>query len=400
MKVVLINTVYPSGSTGKIVQVLNDYYKLCGHETVVIYGQGQESGGTYHKVASWPYIKLQALRCRITGIMYGGCFLSTAKAIRIVRKEKPDVVHLHCLNSNFINIFMLVSWLKKHKINTVVTNHAEFLYTGNCGYALDCTKYQTGCGNCPRLRKETKSWFRDGTHRSWMKMKRSFENFNTSIVANVSPWSYSRSSESKILGDLENTTVMNGVDTSVFTYRKRTSSEPEKIIFHATSHFSDDPKDIKGGKYLIELAKRFEGQNVKFLVAGKCEGSISVPPNMILLGHISDQTQLARLYSDADLVVLTSKKETYSMITAESLCCGTPVVGFRAGGPEQIAIPEYSEFVEYGDMDALYAAVMRFLDSGFKKDEISEAARKKYSNEKMADDYLKVYEKCIKRKGI
>ena len=39
------------------------------------------------------------------------------------------------------------------------------------------------------------------------------------------------------------------------------------------------------------------------------------------------------------------------MVTAESLCCGTPVVGFKAGAPEQIAIKEFSEFVEYGDLN-------------------------------------------------
>ncbi len=34
------------------------------------------------------------------------------------------------------------------------------------------------------------------------------------------------------------------------------------------------------------------------------------------------------------------------MVTAESLCCGTPVVGFTAGGPESIAIDAFSNFVE------------------------------------------------------
>ena len=83
------------------------------------------------------------------------------------------------------------------------------------------------------------------------------------------------------------------------------------------------------------------------------------------------------------------------MITAESLCCGTPVVGFRAGAPERITIPQFSEFVEQGDVDALYDSVKKILETGFNKEEISSVALQKYSNEKMADDYLKVYEKCL-----
>ena len=41
------------------------------------------------------------------------------------------------------------------------------------------------------------------------------------------------------------------------------------------------------------------------------------------------------------------------MVTAESLCCGTPVVGFKAGGPESIAIEQYSHFVEQGNINAI-----------------------------------------------
>lgn len=51
------------------------------------------------------------------------------------------------------------------------------------------------------------------------------------------------------------------------------------------------------------------------------------------------------------------------MVTAESLCCGTPVVGFKAGAPEQIAIKEFSEFVEYGDLNSLYNKMLVILDT-------------------------------------
>lgn len=71
---------------------------------------------------------------------------------------------------------------------------------------------------------------------------------------------------------------------------------------------------------------------------------------------------LAAWYSAADAALLTSHRETFSLVTAESLCCGTPVVGFRAGGPESIAPPSCCKFVEYGDLDALEPA----LRSGWK----------------------------------
>ena len=396
MKIVLINTSYPMGSTGKIVQSLESRYNALGIDTIVLYGHGGKSTDKRIKIAGDIYMKLQALRNRITGIMYGGCYLSTQKAINMIRKEKPDIVHLHCLNSNFINIYRLVTWLKNNNIRTVLTNHAEFMYTANCGHAYECTKYQSGCVGCPRPKLVTKAWFRDGTHRSWVKMKKAFSGFSRLIVTNVSPWVTERASASTMLKEFEHVTVLNGVDASVFHYRGNYKKNEKKTVLHVTAKFSDDPNDLKGGRYLIELAKRFEGQNVRFVVAGKHTENIDIPSNMVLLGNISDQNELAMLYSQADAVVLTSKRETFSMITAESLCCGTPVAGFCAGAPERITIERFSEFVSHGDVEVLYDATKRILASDFSKEEISGAAVQKYSNKKMADDYLKVYEKCKK----
>ena len=131
---------------------------------------------------------------------------------------------------------------------------------------------------------------------------------------------------------------------------------------------------------------------MKVIVAGPYPEDIQVAENVILLGKVSDQAELAKYYSLADVTLLASKKETFSMVTAESLACGTPVVGFQAGGPEQIAIPEYSSFVNYGDMDALIKTVEMFLGREFEGITISNAAREKYSKEKMTESYLKIYE--------
>ena len=150
MKVLQVNCVYQKGSTGKIVYDIHRVLQDEQIESVVCYGRGEKIDGAY-KTCSELYAKCNNLRSRLTGLMYGGCYLSTAKLIRIIRKEQPDVVHLHCINGYFVNIYRLITWLKKNKIRTVLTLHAEFMHTGNCGYSVDCEQWKTGCKKMPPL---------------------------------------------------------------------------------------------------------------------------------------------------------------------------------------------------------------------------------------------------------
>lgn len=401
MKILQINNVYGSGSTGKLTQVLHKKLQEDGLDSIVLYGRGQTAHEeNVYRICSNAYGKANSIASRITGIRYGGCRQSTNRIIRLIRKEKPDIVHLQCINGNFVNIYKLITWLKESEIPTVLTLHAEFMYTANCGHAFDCEQWKTGCGQCPQLFKATKSLFFDRTHESYLKMAQAFSGFDEKLkIVSVSPWLKERAESSPILSGKNHCVILNGVDTEVFQRRETAALAKNhnvnhiKVIFHATAMFRDEQDDTKGGWYLLQLAKRMLQLPVLFVVAGKYEVSGDLPDNVILLGEIRDQIRLAQYYCLADLTVLTSKRETYSMVCAESLCCGTPVVGFCAGGPEMIALPRYSSFVPNGDLDALEAQVRQWI---MKKNEstsrqIAKAAQAVYDKEIMIRQYEQLY---------
>ena len=402
MKILQVNCVYRKGSTGKIVYDIHTELLHQGLKSVVCYGRGEKvTGNNVYKTCSEWYSKLNNLWSRVTGVMYGGLFLSTLKLIRIIEREKPDIVHLHCINGYFVNIYKILGYLNKHKIKTILSLHAEFMYTANCGHSIECERWKTGCGHCPRLRQETKSFFIDGTHRSWVLMKRAFEGFgNRLVVTSVSPWLENRAKQSPILMEAKHLTVMNGLDTSVFhLYDKakcrRQFNIPlnQKMVFHATATFSTEKQSLKGGWYVCQLAKIMP--HFLFVIAGPYAEGLLVPKNVRLLGCIANQTDLAKLYASADVTVITSKRETFSMVTAESLCCGTPVVGFKAGAPEEIALHEYSSFVEYGDVEGCKDKLCDFMEKDWNRNDIERKAHMKYSRELMTNKYISIYKSMI-----
>lgn len=391
---------YPKGSTGKLTQILHEGLKKRNFESAVLYGRGKKIDAPYiHYVCGDIRGKLNHALSRVTGLMYGGCYASTQKIKKIIRKQQPDVVHLQCINGYFVNIYNLVDWLKKSGIAVVVTLHAEFMYTANCSYSYDCDGWLEGCTNCKRCRQETESIFFNNTAKSFEKMRKSFEGFNDSLaIVSVSPWLLERAKRSVILKDKRHLCIYNGVDTEVFcryeddSLKKELCPNGEKMIFHATAYFSDDVDDRKGGVWLLRLAQQMKDENVRFVVAGDYSVKQPLPDNVVLLGKIADQHKLAKLYSAADVTLMLSKKETFSMVVAESLCCGTPIVGFEAGAPEQISIPQYSDFYQQGDLDGVRSGVEKWLfDCGVSKEDIARKAKEVYSTEKMVEDYIELY---------
>lgn len=403
MKILQINCVYKVGSTGKIVDSIGDVLRKEGHEVLTCYGIGASHYDDYsQKICSNIEHKANALWARISGIPYGGWHLSNNKFIGIVKQYHPDVVHVHCVNAFTINVYRLLKYLACNGIKTVVTLHAEFFHTGSCGHAYDCEKWKKSCHHCTVYRQETTSWFFDRSYAAWKKMFKAFQYFNPNniTITAVSPWLTERAKQSAILGRFNIVYVPNGVNTEVFHLRANMGlidREPyHKVVLFVTPCFSLGETDLKGGRFVPIMAKLHP--DYKFIiVASRNEGNIGdMPANVQLWGRAKTQDELAQLYSEADATILFSKRETFSMVTVESLCCGTPVIGFKAGGPESIALQDYSSFVEYGNIQTLSDTLNHCLNTTYNKSEISERAIVSYSEENMGHSYLNTYDNLLK----
>lgn len=408
MKILLVNTVVGVGSTGKIISDISSGLHGCHIDNVVAYARAAHAKATSSAVRLAPgYIFiLQSLLSKITGLSYCCSTYSTHNLFALIRKENPDIVNLHCVNGNTLNLAQTIRYLKENHIKTVLSIHAEFPYTGGCGHALDCDLWQTGCYQCPQFHQPGSqlpvSYFFDRTAEQWKLMENAYHDFEELVVTCVSPWLEERARKSPFFQGREVVTVMNGLNTDIFHPRHfehlihRHQLNNKKIILHVTPNFYSS---IKGGQYVLKIAHRLqkERDDVRMVICGYNGNGEDLPENVIPIRFTRNQEELAEYYSMANLTLLTSLKETFSMVCAESLCCGTPIVGFKAGGPESISIGQYSEFVDFGDVDALYDSVLRWLDKP-RNSSIGNTACQLYSIAAMTENYKKVFEHLIQTK--
>jgi glycosyltransferase involved in cell wall biosynthesis len=151
---------------------------------------------------------------------------------------------------------------------------------------------------------------------------------------------------------------------------------------------------------VLELAQRNPNAGIVFVMVGVEQMPKQIPSNVRMIPRIFDQSLLAKYYSLADVLLLTSTKETFSMVSAESLACGTPVIGFDSGAPKEVALPGFGEFVPYSDLEALESLLLRvkageatFMSST----ECEQFARVRYSKDSMVKAYESIYRQLINR---
>lgn len=396
MRVLLIDVNCKNSSTGKIVYDLyNEINKREGWEAAICYGRGAEiQEPNIYKFSTNIEIYFHTFLTRVTGLT--GCFspLATLNLIRYIKKFKPDVIHIHELHGYFVNINSLIKFIKENNIKTIWTFHCEFMYTGKCGYAYECEKWKDVCKNCPDIKRYPKSLFFDFTYKMFLDKKKIFENFNNLIIVTPSQWLRNRVKES-FLKDFKVEVIHNGIDTEIFRPQpyedllKKHNIYEKKIILSVAP---DIMSERKGGKWVVKLASKFQNEDCVFILIGVKDLSENFPKNVIALGRTENQVELAKYYSMADLFLICSEKETFSMTCAEAISCGIPVIGFKSGAPETVFTE--SIFVDYGDIKTLKNKVIEFLESD-KLDNIDivNEGKIKYSKETMVTNYLDIY--CI-----
>lgn len=173
-----------------------------------------------------------------------------------------------------------------------------------------------------------------------------------------------------------------GVDDSVFRPRPEIARRPGRLM---TTASADVP--MKGLIPLLEaLAKvRTEREDAHLVVIGRLREGSKVPAVLDRLGlrsavefvsGISDD-ELARLYAEAELAVVPSLYEGFSLPAIEAMASGVPLVATTGGALREVAgrDGETALLVEPNDPGALAAALLAGLGDPGLRERLGAAGR-------------------------
>jgi glycosyltransferase involved in cell wall biosynthesis len=175
---------------------------------------------------------------------------------------------------------------------------------------------------------------------------------------------------------------------------------PEPTIFCAAA--SDVPR--KGVPLLLEAFRTVRGQHESARLHLMRPGDaalarqLEAEPGVSLVDFVEDPAELAPHYGEAWVSVLPSTGEAFGVVLAESLACGTPVVGTNDSAiPEVIAAPDYGRLFERDDAAGLARALLEALELSQdpKVVETCRARAADFSTDRMVDRWLELYGRLL-----
>jgi len=334
----------------------------------------------------------------LTGFQYYFIPISSSKILKYASVFKPDLIHLHNIHGGYFQTNLIP---KLSKIAPIVwTFHDMFPITGHCAHSFECEKWKTGCGNCERL-DIYPSIKKDRTKFLWNYKKKNFKSANFTIVT-PSLW-LKKCVEQSFLKNKDIRLIYNGIDLENFKKTDKSKSRKElglpdskKIVLFSANGGVKNP--FKGGEFVFEAFEELKNRNdILFLnIGGDC-GQKS--ENWLDFGYVKEPKTMAQLYSASDIYLFPTLAETFGMTVVEAMSCGLPAVTFETGGvPEIVENNRTGLVVEYKNGEKLVEALAKLLDN----DELIEKmagnavlASKKFSSERMADEYFELYKELL-----
>ena len=391
------------GSTGMIMKNIQYKAKANGYHMINAYPASLKSRQNQDDIhicseLTW---KISRKLGKITGL--NGCFayFSTKRFLHRFNKIKPDILHLHNLHNGYINLPILFKYIKKSNISVVWTLHDCWSFTGQCPHfeMIKCNKWRKGCYNCPQYLNYPAANV-DRTRIMWKLKRKWFTGIRNMTIITPSQWLADLVKQS-YLKDYPVNIINNGIDLNIFKptpsdFRKNYGLNGKNIVLGVAFGWGRR----KGLDIFIELLKRLDSDKYKIVLVGTDDKTDKQLPDNILSIHCTqNQTELAQIYTAADVFVNPTREENYPTVNMEAIACGTPVLTFRTGGSSEIVDGKTGVVVDCDDIDAMEIEVIRICEEKLYSEEACLERAQEFDMNDRFQEYITLYEEVVSDKN-
>jgi len=331
VKIVIVNASDAGGGAEHISSKLADGLREKGHDVSFLCGQAHHSSSrAMMGPADW------VLGRTIKRIGYADAVsLAALRFLKYPEVRDADVIHFHNLHGFYFGLAMLPKIIAAKPC--VWTLHDCWAISGGCYWQLGCQNWLQSCESCPGHGTHPITGIFD-TASAMLRMKRrAFKAMvqHGSLITGVSDWMTER---------IHQAFNAAGLDTS------RIRCLPNFVNIPA----DDDalpvlPDSLPTGKPIILLVaaninNRSKGMSTAL---GALQHNLGIDFSLVTvgepfsdtmlqqyglagrtaqLGRLDDRRQLAAIYRAAMVTIVPSMAESFCLVAAESIACGTPVI--------------------------------------------------------------------------
>jgi glycosyltransferase involved in cell wall biosynthesis len=193
--------------------------------------------------------------------------------------------------------------------------------------------------------------------------------------------------------------IPNIVDTALFSYKPKSVYDGSNLVCTCVATWKP-PKRLDLIIDSLALFVRESGRNVILNVVGKGTQTESfriaeVPENLSIVRHgYLDKQSIATLLQSSHLFLHASEIETFSIVTAEALSTGTPVlVSDRGALPE--LVHEKNGLLTENTTVSWNQKICEIINKRFDNELIAQENQARFSAETIAGSILEVYNKVL-----
>jgi glycosyltransferase involved in cell wall biosynthesis len=198
--------------------------------------------------------------------------------------------------------------------------------------------------------------------------------------------------------------VPNTIDTTIFYPLENTGVHHPIRLIHVSA-LNEQQKNISGLLRMFALLIQAK-MEVELLLIGEklSETQLALIDKLGIKETVKNKSalppaQVAEELRKSDLFVLTSHYETFSIVLAEALICGVPVITTNVDGVAQQLAKNEGEVVAVGDMEGMAAKIMEMAEQlpKYKQSIDTSKYRDSYSQNAVGNAFFEIYKKVLNK---